>query len=167
MKALKYVKGEDSCFGALEVPVLYIYPGEGDRRVRWESAAPRPLTAQEQAALPALAQPGLVAAVKATKGAIKNTLAPKFLAVLVPVGRLGKAGETFVLEDPAGERIVLRDRSEEGPDHACTARLAMLPEEVPAGSALFGLMFYHEGDRSLCLHPYSVVTPEKVIRLLY
>lgn len=167
MKALKYVKGEDSCFGALEVPVLYIYPGEGDRRVRWESAAPRPLTAQEQTALPALAQPSLAAAVKATKGAIKNTLAPKFLAVLVPVGRLGKAGETFVLEDPAGERIVLRDRPEEGPDHACTARLAMLPEEVPAGSALFGLMFYHEGDHSLCLHPYSVVTPEKVIRLLY
>ena len=167
MKALKYVKGEDSCFGALEVPALYIYPGEGDRRVRWESAAPRPLTAQEQAALPALAQPSLAAAVKATKGAIKNTLAPKFLAVLVPVGALGKVGETFVLEDPAGDRIVLRDRPEDGPGHACTARLAMLPEEVPAGSALFGLMFYHEGDRSLCLHPYSVVTPEKIIRLLY
>ena len=167
MKALKYVKGEDSCFGALEVPALYIYPGEGDRRVRWESAAPRPLTAQEQAALPALAQPSLAAAVKATKGAIKNTLAPKFLAVLVPVGALGKVGETFVLEDPAGDRIVLRDRPEDGPDHASTARLAMLPGAVPAGSALFGLMFYDEGDRSLCLHPYSVVTPDQIIRLQF
>ena len=167
MKALKHVKGEDSRFGALEVPTLYIYPGEGDRRVRWESAIPRPLTAVEQAALPALAQPGLAAAVKLTRGSIKNTLAPKFLAVLVPVGALGKVGEDFVLEDPAGDRIVLRDRPEDGPDHASTARLAMLPEALPAGSALFGLMFYHEGDRSLCLHPYSVVTPEKVIRLLY
>ena len=167
MKALKHVKGEDSRFGALEVPVLYIYPGEGDRRVRWESATSRPLTAQEQAALPALAQPGLAAAVKLTKGSIKNTLAPKFLAVLVPVGVLGKVGEDFVLEDPAGDRIVLRDRPEDGPDHASTARLAMLPEALPAGSALFGLMFYHQGDRSLCLHPYSVVTPEKIIRLLY
>lgn len=164
-KALKYVKGEDSRFGALEVPTLYIYPGEGDRRVRWESASPRPLTAEEQAALPGLAQPSLAAAAKRTKGAIKNTLAPKFLAVLVPVGKLGKVGEDFVLEDPAGDRIVLRDRPQEGPDHACTARLAMLPEEPRA--ALFGLMFYDEGDRSLCLHPYSVVTPEKVIRLLY
>ena len=167
MKALKHVKGEDSRFGALEVPTLYIYPGEGDRRVRWESAIPRPLTAEEQAALPALAQPGLAAAVKQTKAAIKNTLAPKFLAVLVPVGALGKVGEDFVLEDPAGDRVVLRDRPEDGPDHASTARLAMLPEALPAGSALFGLMFYHEGDRSLCLHPYSVVTPEKIIRLLY
>ena len=167
MKALKHVKGEDSRFGALEVPTLYIYPGEGDRRVRWESAIPRPLTAEEQAALPALAQPGLAAAVKLTRGSIKNTLAPKFLAVLVPVGALGKVGEDFVLEDPAGDRIVLRDRPEDGPDHASTARLAMLPEALPAGSALFGLMFYHQGDRSLCLHPYSVVTPEKIIRLLY
>ena len=169
MKALKHVKGEDSRFGVLEVPELYIYPGEGDRRVRWESASaiPRPLTAEEQAALPALAQPGLAAAVKLTRGSIKNTLAPKFLAVLVPVGALGKVGEDFVLEDPAGDRIVLRDRPEDGPDHASTARLAMLPEALPAGSALFGLMFYHQGDRSLCLHPYSVVTPEKIIRLLY
>ena len=167
MKALKHVKGEDSRFGALEVPTLYIYPGEGDRRVRWESAIPRPLTAEEQAALPALAQPGLAAAVKLTRGSIKNTLAPKFLAVLVPVGALGKVGEDFVLEDPAGDRVVLRDRPEDGPDHASTARLAMLPGAVPAGSALFGLMFYDEADHSLCLHPYSLVTGTHIVRLHY
>ena len=167
VKALKYIKGEDSRFGALEIPALYIYPGEGDRRARWESAAARPLTAEEQAALPALAQSGLAAAVKLTKGSIKNTLAPKFLAVLVPIGQLGKIGDAFVLEDPAGGRIVLRDRPEDGPDHASTARLAMLPGAVPAGSALFGLMFYDEGDRSLCLHPYSVVTPDQIIRLQF
>ena len=162
MKALKYVKGDDSRFGLLEVPALYIYPGEGDRRVRWEAASPRPLTAEERAALPALAQPGLAAAVKQTKAAIKNTLAPKFLAVLVPVGALGTVGEALVQEDPSGGRIVLRDRPGEDP---CAARLAML--ELPAGSALFGLMYYHEGDRSLCLHPYSLVTPAEVVRLQY
>lgn len=162
MKALKYVKGDDSRFGLLEVPALYIYPGEGDRRVRWEAASPRPLTAEERAALPALAQPGLAAAVKQTKAAIKNTLAPKFLAVLVPVGALGKVEEALVLEDPSGGRIVLRDRPGEDP---CAARLSML--ELPAGSALFGLMYYHEGDRSLCLHPYSLVTPAEVVRLQY
>lgn len=167
VKALKYVKGDDSRFDLLEVPTLYIYPGEGDRRVRWESASTRPLTSEEQAKLPALAQPDLAAAVKLVKGKIKNTLAPKFLAVLLPIGQLGRAGDGFVLEDPKGERIVLRDRPEDGPDHACTARLGMLPKAVPAGSGLFGLMFYHEGDRSLCLHPYSVVTPDEIIRLQY
>lgn len=167
VKALKYVKGDDSRFGLLEVPALSVYPGEGDRRVRWESASTRPLTPEEQAALPALAQPDLAAAVKLVKGKIKNTLAPKFLAVLVPIGRLGRAGEVFVLEDPAGSRIVLRDRPEDGSDHVSTTRLALLPEEVPAGSALFGLMFYDEGDRTLFLHPYSVVTPGEIVRLMF
>ena len=67
-----------------------------------------------------------------------------------------------MLEDPSGGRIVLRDRPGEDP---CAARLAML--ELPAGSALFGLMYYHEGDRSLCLHPFSLVTPAEVVRLQY
>ena len=167
IKALKHVKGEDSRFGLLETPTLYIYPGEDSRRVRWDGASTRPLTPGEQAGLPALAQPSLAAAVKAAKNQMKNTLLPKFLGVLVPVGRLGKVGDAFVLEDPAGERIVLRDRPEDGPDHASTRRLALLPGEVPAGSALFGLMFYHEPDRSICLHPYSVVTPDQIIRLMF
>lgn len=167
LKALKYVKGEDSRFGLLEVPALYIYPGEGDRRVRWDNASTRPLTAQEQAALPKLAQPGVAEAAKLVKGKIKNTLAPKFLAVLLPVGHIGKVGDEFVLEDPAGDRIALRDRAEDGADHACTHRLGMLPREIPAGSALFGLMFYDGRDRALCLHPYSVVQPDEILRLQY
>lgn len=167
LKALKYVKGEDSRFGLLDTPALYIYPGEGDRRVRWEGASTRPLTAQEQAALPRLAQPGVAEAVKLVKGKIKNTLAPKFLAVLLPVGSIGRIGEDYVLEDPAGARIALRDRAEDGTDHACTERLGMLPREIPAGSALFGLMFYDGRDKALCLHPYSVVTPDEILRLQY
>lgn len=166
-KALKYVKGEDSRFDLLEVPVLCTYPGEGNRRIRWDGAASRPLTGEEQAALPKLARPDLAAAVKATKNQIKNTLLPKFLAVLAPIGRLGKIGDAFVLEDPSGSRIVLRDRAEDGPGHASTGRLALLPGEVPPGSALFGLMFFHEGDKSICLHPYSIITPDRIVRLQY
>ncbi len=165
LKALKYVKGDDSRFGLLEIPALYTYPGEGDRRVRWETASSRPLTAEEQAALPALAEPQLAAAVKRTKGVIKNALAPKFLAALVSIGRLGRIGDSFILEDPSSGRIVLRDRP--GDQTSSTARLAMLPREIPAGSALFGLLFYDEGDRSLCLHPQSVVTRSEILRLQY
>ena len=166
-KALKYVRGDDSRFDLLEVPVLCTYPGEGNRRIRWDSASTRPVTPEEQAALPALAQPDLAAAVKLVRGQIKNTLLPKYMAVLVPIGQIGTIGEIFVLEDPKGGRIVLRDRREDGADHASTARLAMLPEAIPAGSALFGLMFYDEADKTICLHPYSVVMLEHVIRLLY
>ena len=166
-KALKHVRGEDSCFSLLEVPVLYTYPGEGCRRIRWESAVPRSLTPEVLAGLPALAQPDLAAAVKRTKGQIKNTLLPKFLPVLVPVGRVGAVDGTFVLEDPAGGRVVLRDRREDGPGHASTVRVAALPGGLGQGDALFGLMFYDGADRSLCLHPYSAVTRSRIIRLQY
>ena len=104
---------------------------------------------------------------KLAKGQFKNTLLPKFAPMLLPIGRVGTVGDAFVLEDPKGNRIVLRDRPEDGADHASTARLTMLPEKIPAGSALFGLMFYDGTDRSICLHPYSLVTPEHIIRLQY
>ena len=167
LKALKYVRGEDSRFDLVETPTLYLYPGEGDRRVRWETCSSRPVTPEEHSALPRLAQPGLAPAVKRAKGQIKNTLADKFLSALVPIGRVGRIGGEFVLEDPAGDRIVLRDRAEEGANRAACSRLALLPGEIPLGSALFGLMFYDGRDRSLCLHPYSVVTPAEIIRLHY
>lgn len=167
IKALKYVKGDDSRFGLTEIPMLYTYPSEGDHRIRWEEFSTRPLTPEEQASLPGLAQPDLAAAVKLVKNQIKNTLAPKFLACLVPIGQIGLAGEQTVLEDPKGGRIVLRDRPEDGEDHAATARLKLLPGSIPAGSALFGLVFYDNRDHSLCLHPYSIVTPAEILRLQY
>ena len=166
-KAMKYIKADDSRFGLFEIPTLYTYPGEGSRRIRWETASSRPLTRSEHAALPGLSQPDVAAAVKLARGWFKNTLLPKFAPMLLPIGRVGTIGGAFVLEDPKGDRIVLRDRLEDGPDHASTARLAMLPEKIPAGSALFGLIFYDGADRMICLYPCSVVTPEQIIRLQY
>ena len=166
-KALKYVKADDSRFELLEIPCLCTYPGEGSRRIRWEGASSRPITTEEHAALPALTQPDVAAAVKLAKGQFKNTLLPKFAPALLPIGRLGRIDGTFVLEDPKGGRIVLRDRAEDGPDHASVQRLAMLPEKVPANSALFGLIFYDGASRSICLHPYSLVTPDSIVRLQY
>ena len=167
VKAMKYIKADDSRFGLFEIPTLCTYPGEGSRRIRWESASSRPLAPAEHAALPRLSQPDIPAAVKLAKGQFKNTLLPKFAPMLLPIGRVGTIGGAFVLEDPKGNRVVLRDRPEDGADHASTARLAMLPEPVPAGSALFGLMFYDGTDRTICVHPYSLVTPEHIIRLQY
>lgn len=167
LKAVKYVKADDSRFELIEVPTLCTYPGESNCRIRWDGCTSRPISAEEQASLPALAQKDLATAVKLAKGQMKNTLLPKFYAALVPVGEIGTVGGTTVLEDTAGGRIILRDRPEDGADHACTGRLAMLPEGVPAGSALFGLIFYDNADRTICLHPYSLVTRANTIRLLY
>ncbi len=165
VRALKYVKAEDSFFELVEVPTLYEYPGELAPRVRWEGCTTRPLSDSERRAVPAFAKADIPAVVKLAKNQMKNTLLPKYIPALLPVGRIGTVGDDFVLEDPAGNRILLRDRREDGADHASADRLASV--SLPAGSALFGLVFYDEADRRICLHPYSAVTAEQIVRLQY
>ena len=167
LKALKYVKAGDSCFDVVEVPVLYEYPGELNKRIRWEGCSTRPISGEEKRRLPTLSSAGIAEAVKLAKGQMKNTLLPKFIPAMLPVGKLGTVGDEAVLEDAAGNRIVLRDRREDGADHASVDRLLKLPFDIPDGSAIFGLVFYDAADRRICLHPYSVVTQDAVIRLLF
>lgn len=167
LKALKYVKADDSCFDVVEVPVLYEYPGEMNKRIRWEGCSTRSITEEEKRKLPALAKAGITDVVKLAKGQMKNTLLPKFIPALIPVGKLGRVEDAIVLVDPSGNSIVLRDRIEDGQNHNCVDRLKKLPCEVPSGSAIFGLVFYDAIDRRICLHPYSIVTPVGVIRMLF
>lgn len=166
LKALKYVKADDSCFETVQIPVLYEYPGELNRRVRWEGCTTRPVTTDDLRRI--LDAASCVAdAAKSAKNQMKNTLMPKFIPALIRAEHLGSIGENLILTDPDGNRLMLRDRQEEGRDHACTHRLKALPLEIPAGSAVFGLMFYDNADHRICLHPYSIVTPDVIIRLLY
>lgn len=167
LKALKYVKADDSCFDVVEVPVLYEYPGDLNNRIRWEGCTTRSITEDEKRKLPALAMSGIADVVKLAKGQMKNTLLPKFIPAMIPVGKLGRVGNAFVLEDPSGNRIVLRDRREDGHDHNCVDRLKKLPYKLPSGSAVFGLIFYDAVDRRICMHPYSLVTQDTVTRLLF
>lgn len=98
---------------------------------------------------------------------MKNTLLPKFIPALIPAHQIGIVGEHMVLEDPTGNRIALRERREDGADHATVDRLKALPMNLSAGCAMFGLVFYDASDHRICLHPYSIVTPDRVIRLQY
>lgn len=128
----------------------------------------QPLTPDILLRLRDRAQPDLATAVKLVKNQIKNTLSPKYAGVLLPYARLCRAGGETVLEDPAGARIVLRDREEDGDDHRTTARLAMLPDAAMLENQLmFGLLFYDETDRRICVHPYSLLTENQIVRLQY
>lgn len=167
LKALKYVKADDSCFDVLEVPVLYEYPGDLNRRIRWDGCSTRSITSEEHKKLPTLAAAGIAEVVKLAKGQMKNTLLPKFIPAMIPIGKIGMVKSSVVLEDPTGNRIVLRDRKEDGADHTSVRHILTLPEEIKIGTALFGLVFYDAQDHRICVHPYSIVTPDAIIRLQY
>ena len=144
----------------------YEYPGEINRRIRWESCTTRSITAEEQQKLPKLAAVGVAEVVKLAKGQM-NTLLPKYIPAMIPVGKIGMVGDSAVLEDPSGNRIVLRDRREDGKDHASVRHMMAVANELKTGTALFGLVFYDVKEHRICLHPYSVVTPDTIIRLQY
>lgn len=167
IKALKYVKEEDSSFALLTVPKLCWYPGELNRRIRWENAEAAPIPAELIESLAQKAHGELAGALKLFKNQIKNTLSPKYAGMLLRFRQIGLIGEDYVLEDPAGARILLRDRPEDGEDHASVRRLSLLPGTALRDGALFGLMFYDEASHRICVAPYSILSDGQILRLQY
>ena len=101
------------------------------------------------------------------KNQMKNTMSPKFMPALVSAASLEQSSEGPVLTDPEGSRILLRDRKQEGADHGGVEPLKRLPREIAPGSVVFGLLFYDAADKRICLHPYSVVLPDAIVRLCW
>jgi len=164
-KALKYVKQEDTVFGAARVPELACYPGDGNRRVRWERMELSPLTPEDLAALRAHAAPALAPEAKGAKNYLKNTMADPILCRLLRYRRIGKAGEVAVLQDAQGETVALGD----APGlEATVRRLTQLPDPaLLEDQALLGAFWYDAPARRLKLQPLSIVTDAGVVRLLY
>ena len=163
-RSLNYVGTDDSCFSLLEVPVLYESHVLPCPRVWWDDCASVELTAADYAAVLRRAEPIADAAARA-KPHLGDPLCPDAVPALLRVGALGTIGDAFVLEDGAGGRITLRDRAADGAALASVRRLAALPVEAAAGDALFGLLFV-DGGR-LCLHPYSLIMAERIVRLQF
>ena len=171
VKALKYVRQEDSVFEALTVPLLTFYPGNGNPRVRWERADFEPLTPEIFRSIRALAKQELGPLVKWVKNLIKNPMEAKEVAVLAAyqkiglIEELGKESPVFVLEDGMGSRIALKDEERAKPT---TGMLANLPDaRLLENQALFGKMFYDSREHRICMQPFSIVTEQAIIRLAY
>lgn len=177
VKALKYIKQEDSCFAKLTVPTLVYYPGDMNRRIRWDSAVYGEITDRDIRRLRETAWTDIPAALMQVKGQIKNTLSDDFCAMLLSFSRVGRIERlvedgqgkkyAYVLEDREGNRIELRDRKGAGWE-PCTELLDAVPEPgIFKGQAMFGMLYYDERDRKICMHPRSIVTEDRIVRLLY
>lgn len=173
IKALKYVRQEDSVFDVLKIPLLTIYPGTINPRVRWEQAEFEPLTPNILQEIRSLADSELLPLIKKVKNVIKNPLDAKEAAVIAAYKKIGRIEDTgakenlvsYVLEDKTGSRIILRDqKNREG-------TVKMLNKLWDAGllsnQVLFGMMFYDPADHQICMQPFSIVTEQAIVRLAY
>lgn len=169
VKALKYVKQEDSCFEMAKVPLLCYYPGGMNRRVRWESAAFEPVTREILTQVLGHGLDGVGEAVKLAKNEIKNLLSEDFCGMLLRFRQIGRidsgSGACWVLEDADGGRIELRGR--EGWEDTMTALSLISDREVFFNQGLFGLMYYDPEDHRMRMYPCSIVTEKGIVRLLY
>lgn len=168
IKALKYVKQDDSCFEAVNVPKLCYYPATINNRVRWENCSTQEITNDMFENLKSNIPDDLSQVVKVVKNEIKNTLSEKYVGVAIKYESIEKIGDELVLIDKQGQRIVLRDRQEDGKDHNTVEQMLYLPNEILLkNQAIFGVMFYDYKDSRLCLHPYSIITNKQILRLQY
>lgn len=165
-RAAKFIKEDDSYFEVLQPGELFVYPGEGNPRIRWEEAVSRPLTADDLAAIRSRAIPSVAEAVKQAKNQLKSPLADRHPVLLVASAEFRSDGTgATVLADAQGKLLRLGDLPDTG--RATTPLVPLLAPECLREAAVL-LRFGHdiEQDR-LTAQPLSLVTASSIVRLLY
>lgn len=167
LKSLKYVKADDTVFGAVNVPSMAVYPGDGNPRVRWDGADFSELTEDDFAKIRAAAVSSIKADAKEIKNLLKNAMQSPILFKIVRFAKIGKAGDSVVLKQSCGDAVTLRDC----PDLEPTAeRLSILPNKnlLENGVMLCGF-WYDPASRSVCAQPLAVIpnSENSIIRMLY
>jgi len=165
-KAAKLIASDDSVFDVMQVPELYIYPGDANPRIRWDGLTTRPATPQDFETVRGQASKDFTATIKEVKGRLKAPLADKQPIHLLHAAKLGQVGSEFVIEDAKGERLVLTDAgwSEEPP--TCHL-LSYLPGDCFADCAV-AVRFHHNLDAgTLRVKPLSFVRKSGVLRLTF
>lgn len=167
IRALKHVKQDDTIFDVVQARELYSYPGELNKRIRWDEFSIRSMKPNDLQHAQRYAHQDIAAAAKLIKGLIKNTLSDKSAAILLAFKRIARIDEGYVLEDHNGQTILL-DNSITGETEDTVKLLSYLPAaELLQQQVLFGIMQYDHATKRISIQPVSIVTDEQIIRLLY
>ncbi len=164
-QALKFVKGEDSFFKVAKIPELCIYPGELNRRVRWDGMTFRAVEPGDLKAIRQHAASEFAPLIKDIKTHLKSPLADRHPVVAINFAKISQIGnETLVVEDKKGERIVFTETGLAEEPASCHL-LWLLPKEMFQNQTLIA-RFHHDIDAgSLRVKPLSIVTESQVFRL--
>ncbi|ALC91237.1 hypothetical protein AM500_16630 [Bacillus sp. FJAT-18017] len=160
-KALKHIKEENSVMELLTTNELYMYPGEGNRRVRWEDykleQTPHYLKIKEYA------KENVSEVLKEIRNILRMPLSDKQPVALLSFKKIGQAEGEWQLEDRYGNRLSLADKPEE--ERPTLPLLGLLPEEDLRDQAVL-VRFYHDHTAgTLSAKPLSIITENRLIRL--
>jgi hypothetical protein len=163
--ALRHIKEGNSCFEVMQLPELFIYPGDVNPRVRWESMKLRVVTDDDRAKVIKGSSADYAEVVKTAKSTIKNPLMDKNPVVLLRLNKAYIVGEHIVLEDKQGNKLTVLDFPEQQ-IYTETALKSILPGQCE-DIALTAMINSDVKTGEFSVTALSLVAPDKIIRLLY
>jgi hypothetical protein len=165
-QAVKFIKSEDSFFQVAQIKELCVYPGDLNPRVRWDGMVARPIEPKDLAKIRGHGRGAFADAVKEVKSILKDPLADKHPICALNFRRIGAVEKTLVVEDKAGERLVITDVGL--PEEPRSSHLlSLVPKDALQEQTLIA-RFHHDLDsRTLQVKPLSIVTESDVIRLTF
>ncbi len=165
IKALKYVKEEDSVFEKLQISKLMKYPGEGNVRVRWDGAEFLQVSDEDFQKIRLFASSSLKNEGKNAKNLLKNPLSPSMWIRLLAYDKIGMVNDAVVLRTAENDTIMLGDCEGMEPT---VERLVCLPDcRLLEHQVLAGGFFYDSITKRLMMQPLAIVTERSIVRLLY
>jgi hypothetical protein len=163
-QAAKFIKSEDSFFQVAQIKELCVYPGDINPRVRWDGMVPREIEPKDLAKIRAHGCDTFADVVKEVKSILKNPLADKYPICALNYRRIGMVEKALVVEDKAGERLVITDKGL--PEEPRSSHLlSLVPREVLQEQTLIARFRHDLDSRKLQVKPLSIVTASEVIRL--
>lgn len=166
-KAVKYIKEDNSIADVLQLKELYVYPGEPNPRIRWEPEArtDKAFATTDIATIHSHAAANYAELIKSVKNIIKNPLMDKNPLVLVQLHKATLHGDNIVIEDATGNKITLVDTANETAPTA-TILKQVLPADA-SGMSLLVLINNNIQTGLMTAHPLTLITADKLIKLLY
>lgn len=164
-KAVKFIKAENCYSEVLTTNELYIYPGDINPRVRWNSSISRKITSDDINKLHSFASENYSELIKLIKGSIKNPLMDKNPVGILRIHKAYKSGTRIVVEDQYENKLLLNniDYFEKPVENTLSA---LLPQN-PKGLSIV-VMFENNIDSGLfTAAPMAIISKNRIIKLLY
>lgn len=168
---LKRLKAEDTTFEVVQTQAYGVYPGEMNKRIRWEGCTTAPVTKKVLEKIRAKAQSDFKAVLKAVKNQLKDPLADEHPAVLLKYKALKaysdqEGNRHFGIVDDLGETILIDEvRHINMPKTLCCMQYVLGKEELE-DNVMLGVFEYQGETNRLVMQPISVITPFEIKRLL-
>jgi hypothetical protein len=160
-RALKHLNPEDSCFQVTRAEKLYIYPGAGNPRVRWDKSELRPVEKSDLVRAAAYGRKDYAAVIKEIKRQLINPLGDAQPVEALYLSHILSGGDNrFQLQDEKGVKIVLQ------PEHFGYL-LGLMSEEQVVGRTLVCRFHYDMSEDLLYANPLSLIGESGITRFYY